>query len=77
MEGMDLKFAPVIGKRLLYTPFKCTCLGLWLTFLGTIASPNSPNGGFNPPPATHALPPAAPPTYHLSTPYNVPSMILQ
>ena len=42
------------------------CLGLWLALLEPIASPNSPNGRFNPPPASH------PPT-----PFNVPSVILQ
>ena len=59
MEGMGLKFAPVTWKHLYAIQ---TCLGLWLAFLGTIASPNSPNGGFNLCPASHALPPAAPPT---------------
>ena len=34
------------------------CLGLWLALLGFIASPNSPNRGFNPPPAAHPLPPS-------------------
>ena len=41
-------------------------LGLWQALLGPIASPNSLNGRFNPPLASH------PPT-----PYNAPSVILQ
>ena len=34
------------------TPFQA-CLGLWLALLGPIASPNSPNGRFNPPLASY------------------------
>ena len=68
MEGMGLKFATVIERHLLD---HLTCLGLWLVFLGLIASPNSPNGGFNPPfPSTHPTP------SHLPNPYNMPSVIL-
>ena len=37
------------------------CLDLWLALLGPIASSNSPNGGFNPPPAFHPPPSPAPP----------------
>ena len=29
-----------------------TCVGLWLALLGPIASPNSPNRGFSPSPAS-------------------------
>ena len=38
-----------------------SCLGLWLALLGLIASPNSPIGRCNPPPAYH--PPHHPPTH--------------
>ena len=37
-----------------------SCLGLWLALLGLIATPNSPVGRCNPPPASH--PPHPPPT---------------
>ena len=36
-----------------------SCLGLWPALHGLIATPNSPIGGFNPPPASH--PPTPPP----------------
>ena len=42
-----------------------TCLGLW-ALLGLIASPNSPNGGFNLPPASY--PPPPPTSSFLPTP---------
>ena len=57
MEGMDLKFTPVVARRLLGPQ---ACLGLWLALLGLIVSPNSPNGGFNPLPAAHPLLPPIP-----------------
>ena len=41
------------------------CLGLWLALLGLIATPNSPIGWCNPPPASH---PPPPPTYPLHPP---------
>ena len=53
------------------------CLALWLALLGPIASPNSPNGGFNLPPTSHPPPPPAPPPSHPPTPYNAPSVILK
>ena len=68
MEGMSLKFTPVIGRRLLHAIQ--ACLGLWLTLLRPIASPNTPNQGFNLSLASH--PPPTP-----AHPYNVPSVILQ
>ena len=45
------------------------CLCLRLALVGPIASPNSPNRGFNPRLASH-------PPFHLPTPYNVLSVIL-
>ena len=44
MEGMGLKFTPVIGRRLLR--YSSMFGPMWLALLGPIASPNSPNGGF-------------------------------
>ena len=67
MEGMGLKFTPVIGGDVSYTIQPC--LGLCLALLGLIASPNSPNRGFSLPPASQPTPPPIP--------YNVPSVILQ
>ena len=73
MEGMGLKFTP--GRGSYYTIQ--VCLGLWLALLGLIASANSPNGWFNPPPASRlrlpasGFPPAPP------TPYNVPLVMLE
>ena len=58
MEDMSLKFNPVIGRRLLQ---HSTMFGLCLALLGGIASPNSPNGGFNLPPASHPPLPLLPP----------------
>ena len=63
MEGMGLKFNSVMGDVSYDIQ---ACLGLWLVLVGPMASPNSPNGGFNLPPASH------PPT-----PYNMPLVILQ
>ena len=40
-----------------------SCLGLWLTLLGLIATPNSPVGRCNPPPASHPPPTHPPPTH--------------
>ena len=34
---------------------------IWLALLGLIASLNSPNRGYGPPPAVHPLPPLTPP----------------
>ena len=42
-----------------------SCLGLWLALLGLIATPNSPVGRCNPPPASHPTPlPPRPPLIH-------------
>ena len=60
MEGMGLKFTPVMGDVSYAIQ---ACLGQWLAFLGPIASPNSPNRGLSPPPASH--PPLPPPTHPL------------
>ena len=63
MEGMDLKLTPVPMRHLLGP------LSIWLALHGFIASPNTPDGGFNPPLATHLWlptfphhPPTHPPT---------------
>ena len=37
-----------------------SCLALWLALLGLIATPNSPIGRYNPPPASHPSPPPTP-----------------
>ena len=50
MEGMGLKFTPVMGRHRLA---HLSILGLWLALLGLIASPNSPNEEFNLPPTSH------------------------
>ena len=44
MEGMGLKFIPVIGRHLLC---HLSMFGAMAGTFGTNASPNSPNGGFN------------------------------
>ena len=54
MEGMGLELTPVVTRHLLCP---LSMFGPMLALLGLIASPNSPNGGFNPPPAAHPLPP--------------------
>ena len=57
-------------------PLNCAIqagLDLWL---GPIASPNSPNGGSNPPPTSNPPPPLAPPL-PLIHPYNMSAVILQ
>ena len=58
MESMDLKFAPVIEKTSIIYAIQMYMFGPMAGFFGNA----SPNRGFNPPPASHALPPAAPPT---------------
>ena len=50
-----------------------SCLGLWLALLGLIATPNSPVGRCNPPPASH---PPHPPS-HPPAPLHMQSVILQ
>ena len=57
--GSDIH--PWVGE----TSFKAlqSCLGLWPTLLGLIATPNSPIGWCNPPPAYHP-PSTHPPTSH-------------
>ena len=62
MEGVGVKFTPVIGQEASINAIQ-VCLGLWLALLGSIASPNGPNGGFNLPPASHTPPPPTPPTH--------------
>ena len=69
MEGMGVKFT---WDRETSINAIQVCLGLWLALLGPIASPNSPNRGFNPPPAFHLPLPLLP-----TQPYNVPSVISQ
>ena len=53
-EGMGLKLTPVVVRHLLGAD-------LWLALCRLIASPNSPNKKFNPPPAAHHSPPLTPP----------------
>ena len=55
--GSDIH--PCVGE----TSFKAlqSCLGLWLALLGPIATPNSPIGRCNPPPASHSSLPTTPP----------------
>ena len=52
MEDMGLKFTPVTARRLLDHLSMFKPMAGRLALLGLIASPNSPNGGFNPPSAT-------------------------
>ena len=73
MEGMGVKFTPVMRRCLLH---HSSILGLWLALLGPIASPNSLNGGFKLPPASHPPPQPTPPS-HPPISYNAPSVILQ
>ena len=54
-----------------------SCLGLWLALLGLIATPNSPVGWCNPPPASHPPPPPTPPPSHPPTSLYMQSVILQ
>ena len=51
MGGMGLIFTPVLVRPSLKT--LQSCLGLWLTLLGLMATPNSPIGKYNLPPASH------------------------
>ena len=67
MEGMGLKLILVVVRHLLGRLGLCLALEL-------IASPNSPNGWYNPPLTAHPPPPPTPPSSH---PYNVPLVILQ
>ena len=60
MDGMGLKFTPVIGRSPLGH------LSMFGSMVGTswthiVASPNSPKGGFNLPLAAHPPPPPTPP----------------
>ena len=52
MKGMDLKLTPVVMRRLLHP----------LSMFGPIASPKSPNEGYNLSPAAHPPPLPIPPT---------------
>ena len=56
-------YSPCVGE----TSLKAlqSCLGLWLALLGLIATPNSPVGQCNPPPASHPPPPPIPPAHPL------------
>ena len=51
MEGMGLILTPVFRGDV--SDAIQACLGLWLALLEPIANPNSPNRGFNLPPASH------------------------
>ena len=68
MEGMGLKFTPVVVRHLLGP---LSFLGIWQALHGLIASPNGPDEGFNLPPSAH------PPPTHPPTPLYVSLMILQ
>ena len=59
MEGMGSDIHPCVGE----TSLKAlqSCLGLRLALLGLMATPNSPIGRYNPPPASHATCPLYPP----------------
>ena len=65
MEGMGLKFTPLLVRLFLGPPG----LSGGLALLGLIAIVNSPNGRYNLPPAAHPLSPLSrlptPITYHL------------
>ena len=62
MEGTGLKLNPVLVRQLLGS---VAYLGLWLAFLGLIASLNSLNRGYNLPLAAHFfLPPSCPSLPH-------------
>ena len=54
MEGMGLKFTPVVVRHLLGP---LSMFGIWQVPLGLIASPNSPYRGINSPPTAHPCPP--------------------
>ena len=51
------------------------CLCLWLALLGPIASPNSPNGWFNLPPASHPPPITCHQWYYIGFSSNSSSVI--
>ena len=58
MEGMGLKFTPVVLRPSLRLSKHVWAYGLAL--LGLIASPNAPNEGFNLSPAAHPPPQSTP-----------------
>ena len=64
MEGMDLILTPAIVRHCL-GPLSMFGLMPWLTLFGLIGSPNSPNKGFNLPPAAHPPPSHTPFLSHL------------
>ena len=59
MEGMILKFTPVMARHVLG---HLSMFEPMVALLGLIASPNSPNGGLNLPPAAHPPPPPTHPS---------------
>ena len=62
MEGTGLKLNPVLVRQLLGS---VAYLGVWLAFLGLIASLNSLNREYDlPPPAQLFLPPSSPSLPH-------------
>ena len=64
MEGTGLKLTPVVVRQLIGS---LAYLGLWLAFLGLIASPNSLNRGYNLPAVAHlSTPPSHPPLTHVT-----------
>ena len=63
MEGMGLKFKPVV-VRLLLGPTSMFGEYGWHFLHALIASPNSPNRGFNLPPSAHHLLPLTRPLVH-------------
>ena len=65
MEGMGLELTPVVTRHLLRP---LSMFGPMLALLGLIASPNSPNGGFNPPPAAHL-------SHHPPYPSHLPNLL--
>ena len=58
MGGMGLIFTPVLVRRLL-RPSSLVWAYDYIALFGLIATPNSPIGRYNPPPASH--PPLHPP----------------
>ena len=63
-RGLDERYGSDIHPCVGETSLKAlqSCLGLWLALLRLIATPNSPIGKYNPPPASH---PPSPPTHPL------------
>ena len=57
MEGMILKFTPMMARHVLG---HLSMFGPMVALLGLIASPNSPNRGLNLPLAAHPPPPPTP-----------------